>query len=398
MADGTLRIALMTHSVLPRGGVVHTLELADALSARGHTVTVIAPAEPGQQLFRRPRCQVALVPLQAVQGSLVEQVGQRIAGLSRALPALLAGGRFELVHAHDSLSGNALADQRPGGPPWVRTIHHLDDFTEPALAAWQRRAWQAASAIACVSDTWVQRLQAEHGVHAQRVHNGVNLTRFTARADAADAAHLAALGWRDTGQPLCLALGGVEQRKNSLRLLEAFARLRRNDPAWADAQLVIAGGASLLDHSRTLHEWHALLHTLGLQEGASHPVWRTGPLPDAAVPALLRRASVLASPSLMEGFGLAAIEALACGTPALVSRRAPFTEHLAGCPHVAWCDPEEIDAIAAGLREAAHLPCPATPPAVCLAHSWERSAARHEAWYRGVLQRCAAPATEPSLC
>lgn len=43
-----LRIALLTHSVRPRGGVVHTLELAEALLARGHDVTVVASAEPGE--------------------------------------------------------------------------------------------------------------------------------------------------------------------------------------------------------------------------------------------------------------------------------------------------------------------------------------------------------------
>jgi predicted peroxiredoxin len=52
----TLRIALLTHSVNPRGGVVHTLELATALTALGHDVTVFAPAVPGETLFRLPPC------------------------------------------------------------------------------------------------------------------------------------------------------------------------------------------------------------------------------------------------------------------------------------------------------------------------------------------------------
>ena len=62
-----LRIALLTHSVNPRGGVVHTLELANALHDRGHQVTMLAPARPGQTLFRTPRCAVELVPLDAVR-------------------------------------------------------------------------------------------------------------------------------------------------------------------------------------------------------------------------------------------------------------------------------------------------------------------------------------------
>lgn len=390
-----LRIALLTHSVLPRGGVVHTLELAEALAARGHAVTVIAPAEAGQQLFRRVACPVALVPLQPVSGDLVAQVAQRIAGLESGLPPLLAAGRFDLLHAQDSLSGNALATlaQRGAGlPPWVRTVHHLDDFTHPQLAAWQARAWRAAQAVACVSDTWCARLRREHGAVARRVFNGVNLQRFHPQATPEDARALQALGLPGDGAPLCLAVGGIEQRKNSQRLLRAFARLRASHPDWAEARLVMAGGASLLDHGPALRGWSDALHELGLDEGPGAAVWRTGPLPDETLPALMRRARVLAMPSLVEGFGLVALEALACGTPVLVSRRPPFTEHLDGCPAVAWCDPEDECSIAQGLRQAAALPRPATPPPVCLDHAWARSAALHEAWYREVLARAAAPA------
>ena len=386
-----LRIALLTHSVLPRGGVVHTLELAEALAARGHAVTVIAPAEPGQRLFREVACRVALVPLPRVTGSLVEQVGQRIAALEAGLPAVLEAGRFDLLHAQDSLSGNALAtlaQRGPALPPWVRTVHHLDDFKEPQLAAWQERAWRTAHALACVSDTWCERMRSEHGVAPRRMFNGVNLARFSPAPQAGDAAALQALGLAaDDGAPLCLAVGGIEQRKNSLRLLRAFAWLRATDAAWSGARLVMAGGASLLDHGPALRGWNDALLELGLDEGPQAAVWRTGPLPDAALPALMRRARLLALPSLVEGFGLVALEALACGTPVLVSSRPPFTEHLAGCAAVAWCDPLDEGSIAAGLRQAARLPRPPAPPRVCLEHGWMRSAALHEAWYREVLRR-----------
>ena len=101
------------------------------------------------------------------------------------------------------------------------------------------------------------------------------------------------------------------------------------------------------------------------------------------------RADLLAMPSLAEGFGLAALEALACGTPVLVSRRAPFTETLHDTPAVAWCDPEDVASIAIGLQTALALPRLQASPPVCVAHSWTRSAALHEDWYQRVL------ATEP---
>ena len=309
-----LAIGLLTHSVLPRGGVVHTLELAGALARRGHAVTVMAPAGPGQAMFRQPGgpdapVEVALLPTGRIHGTLVEQVRQRIDAISAGLPPVLARGGFDLLHVHDSLGGNALADLADNGyplPPWLRTVHHLDDFAEPRLNEWQARAWSSAGDIACVSDTWCDHMQARHGRRPQRLHNGVDLARFQPRGEPGDAAALLAMGLRPG--PVCLAVGGVEHRKNSQRLLLAFAALRAIDPAWADTRLVMAGGASLLDHGEAQGRWADTLATLGWREGPDQPVWRTGPLPDALLPALMRRARVLAMPSLMEGFGLVAIE------------------------------------------------------------------------------------------
>jgi glycosyltransferase-like protein len=405
-----LAIGLLTHSVLPRGGVVHTLELAGALARRGHAVTVMAPAEPGQGMFRLPGSAeapvgVALLPTGPIHGTLVQQVRQRIDAISRGLPQVLAMGGFDLLHVHDSLGGNALADLTDSGhalPPWVRTIHHLDEFREPQLNEWQARAWSSAGAIGCVSDTWCSLMQERYGRLPQRLHNGVDLGRFRPGAEAGETAALRAMGLRNG--PTCLAVGGVEHRKNSRRLLQAFANVRATDPAWATTQLVMAGGASLLDHGEAQRGWSATLAELGWREGPDQPVWRTGPLPDLLLPALMRRARVLAMPSLMEGFGLVALEALACGTPVLVSRRAPFTEHLGGEAQVAWCEPEDVDSIAAGLRAAALLPRAETPPPVCLAHGWDSSAERHESWYRSALEstekpkedRCP-PCTTPSV-
>ncbi|MFT7773757.1 MSMEG_0565 family glycosyltransferase [Roseateles sp.] len=392
-----MRIALLTHSVRPRGGVVHTLELAHQLARLGHEVTVIASAEPGEQLFRAVDVPVELIRLPELSGGLVEQVRQRIAALVQALPPLLARGRFDVVHAQDSLSGNALATLRAQGalsPPCLRTVHHLDHFAEDILNHWQECAWRFADGVACVSDSWCAHFSEVYGVTAQRMFNGVDLARFRPEPLPDEAARVEALGLpADTG-PVCLLVGGVEARKNTVRLLHAFALLRSTDVDWQDARLVIAGGASMLDHSAARLEWRDALHEHGLIEGDS--VLRTGPLPDDALPMLMRRATLLAMPSLVEGFGLAALEALACGTPVLVSNRKPFTEHLAGTPGAAWCDPESIESIAAGLREAAAFPKTCTPPAVCQTHSWLYSATLHADWYRTTLAAMAQP-TETAL-
>lgn len=383
-----MKIALLTHSVRPRGGVVHTLELAEALRRRGHAITVIASAEPGEQLFREVGFPVEAIALPVLQGDLVAQVAQRIDALVEALPPLLARGGFDLLHAQDSLSGNALALLREAGhalPPWLRTVHHLDDFSQPLLNRWQARAWRSADGVACVSDGWCRHLREQLGRPAERMFNGVDLARYRPVSAPGDAAAVQALGLPAATGPVVLLVGGVEARKNTVRLLQAFAQRRADDPAWHDARLVVAGGASMLDHGAARRDWQAALAETGLAEGPQQPVLRTGPLPDALLPALMRRADVLAMPSLVEGFGLAALEALACGTPVLVSHRAPFTETLEGTPAVAWCDPTSVPSIAAGLGDALALPRLSSPPPVCLSHSWARSAALHEAWYQRVL-------------
>jgi glycosyltransferase-like protein len=399
-------VALLMHSVLPRGGVVHTLELARALAALGLRVDVLAPLEPGQTLFRglpaSDRAPAAggsvrfhPLPMAHPAGSdLRDQVAARIDALTDALPRWLAGpGQgVQLLHAQDSLNGQALARLRPA-LPWLRTVHHLDDFSDPDLAAWQDGAWRQADAVACVSGAWVTRLQALRRLTlcgtppVHRVYNGVDLTRFALPSEAnqsADAQALAALGLDPVATPLVLAVGGVEARKNSARLLAAFARLRHEVPAAAHARLVVAGGASLLQHGAELQRWTATLARCGLTEGPQAPVWRTGALADPLLPALMRQARFLAMPSLNEGFGLTAIEALACGTPVLVSDRAPFTEHLTGSPGVAWCDPENLDSVALGLARTWTLPRLRRTPSVCLSHDWARSAQGHLALYRSL--------------
>jgi glycosyltransferase involved in cell wall biosynthesis len=64
---------------------------------------------------------------------------------------------------------------------------------------------------------------------------------------------------------------------------------------------------------------------------------RTGYLPDAAVPALLRQATVVAYPALEEGFGLPALEALACGAPLITTEGTAMAEMAQGRPN--WSGP-----------------------------------------------------------
>jgi len=384
-----LRIALLTHSVNPRGGVVHTLELAQALHAAGHEVTVMAPAAPGQGFFRQLDCEVDLAPVTVKPADMAEMVGSRIAAYVTHLTPLLKRRRFDILHAHDGIGGNALADLQEAGliEGHVRTVHHLDDFADPRITAWQNRAVAHARKIFCVSRLWCDVLRREYDIEAAQVNNGVDTRRFTPQADASDAPLKARLGLRGSGDgPVLLAVGGVEERKNTLRILDAFVLLRRALP---HAQLVIAGGASLLDHDSYQREFMRALGASGLKPGIGESVVLTGPMPDAEMPALFRLADALLMPSLREGFGLVVLEAMASGTPAVVSRMAPFNEYL-NETECFWADPFSPASIAQAMRQAAQPGLArslalAAAPAVCAHFSWAASAQRHVALYRAIL-------------
>ncbi|MGF6642183.1 MSMEG_0565 family glycosyltransferase [Paraburkholderia sp. GAS82] len=386
MNTGTLRIGLLTHSVNPRGGVVHTLELASALSAQGHDVTVFAPATNGEMLFRTPPCRVVYAPVIGSQAGTVALVDARIRALKRSV---LEHGTnaFDVLHAEDSISGNALAELREEGAirGFVRTVHHLDHFDDPRLAAWQERAYRDADQVLCVSDTWTREMLSRYGITAVTVPNGVDPTRFTSYTSSADEVMQQQLGLG--AGPLILAVGGVEARKNTLALLHAFAAVRA---VFAEAQLVVAGGASLLDHDAYTRRFIQRAAELGLSIGPQESIVVTGPLEDAAMPALFRSADVLAMVSIREGFGLVVLEALACGTPVVASAIAPFTEYLdsATC---CWATPTDTNSIGAALLHVLNgehaTDFTHAVPALLARFSWAASARRHVDVYRAWLAR-----------
>jgi glycogen synthase len=368
-----MKIALLTHSVNPRGGVVHTLELARALHERGHDVTVFAPARDGESMFRASPCAVVLARV-AGRRDIVGMVDERI----RALKQAVAESKFDVLHAQDSIGGNALAELKQAGAirGFLRTVHHLDHFGDARLAHWQRRAWRDADDVLCVSDAWTRTMRDTYGIPARTVTNGIDTMRYGACADEGCQRLIERFGIGDG--PVVLAVGGIEERKNTQMLLEAFALLRARYPA---AQLVLAGGASLLDHDAYARRFFARAAELKLGVGErGTPVVITGALDDAAMPALFRLADAVSMISLREGFGLVVLEALASGRPVLVSHIEPFTEYLDSDTAV-FTDPHDAHAIAGALTRAlgAHhgIDFAHAVPALLRRFTWQASAARH---------------------
>ena len=246
-----LRIAILAHSTNPRGGVVHALELGDALTRLGHEAVVHAPDASGKGFFRAP-----LSPAVARAGvARPEATSPPWSSAHRRLRQAFRAARehrqFDVFHAQDGISGNALATLKERGliQRFARTVHHIDSFQDPPP---QRLAdpLDRCRPTSCSSsaDSGRARIMAEFGrasTHGrQRRRHRALLPAMPARLDAASA--------RSIGMPMaarvCLpsaASRSARTRSDPRGLPAASCDIHR------DAQLVIAGGASLLDHTPT---------------------------------------------------------------------------------------------------------------------------------------------------
>ena len=306
-----MRVALLTYSTKPRGGVVHTLALAEALARHGATVTVFSLGRGGDASFFRPvdeAVQVALVPFPEVAG---ESVGQRVLRSVALLGEAFAAraGEFDIVHAQDCISANAAL---LSGRPVIRTVHHLDHFTTPELVACHERALVKPAAHVCVSAAVATELAVDWGLTPTVIANGVDAARFSeAAADTTgrDAwrAELAELGVK---QPFVLAVGGIEPRKGTDVLVEAMGLVQKRR---SGTRLVLAGGDTLFDY----REFRAAVETQAAALGVEPVI--LGPVAHDRLPSLMALAGVFAFPSRAEGFGLSPLEALAAGTPVVAS-------------------------------------------------------------------------------
>ena len=317
-------VALLTYSTKPRGGVVHTLELAEALSALGVPVRVVALGDPGASFFRPVRVPVTLVPGPAGTETLEQKVAGGIDCLEGALTELVRHTPDVVLHAQDCMSARAAARVREAGAavPVVRTVHHVDDFSSAMLMDCQRQAILEPDVVLAVTEVWQRLLKNDYGVESGVVPNGVDVERF-ARASPDRAAELRrSVGAQD--RPLVLAVGGIEPRKGTDDLVRALAQLRAS--TGLRPVLAVVGGHSFQDYKAYRDRVLAELPSLGLELGKD--VVQVGTVPEQDMASWYAAADLLAFPSVKEGFGLAVLEAMSAGTPVVTSDLPVFREYL----------------------------------------------------------------------
>jgi glycosyltransferase-like protein len=358
-----VRVALLTYSTKPRGGVVHTLNLAEALAATGVEVTVWSLARKGDRGFFRdvdPRVTVRLIEFSdRPDETVTERIVRSIALMREAFTA----DAYDVVHAQDCISANAVGT-------CIRTIHHLDEFTTPILADCHEKAVVQPYARICVSAAVAAEVTAGWGLTPTVIPNGVRAQRFIDAASDAPVARAHRDDWQGRLGRYVLAVGGIEPRKGTVDLVEAYHVLRQSLP---DVALVIAGGETLFDYRdyRTAFERRCV--ELGVE-----PII-LGAVEDDELPSLIAASAVFAFPSTKEGFGLAAMEALAAGRP-VVTRDLPVLREVFGDTVGYATTPATF---AAALGEALG---PGGDPergrALASSLTWEESARRHLEFYR----------------
>lgn len=214
----------------------------------------------------------------------------------------------------------------------VVTIHDLIYVTEPGAApSLAARAYadtligqavRRSRIVIAVSEATRRDIVQRYRIEERRVrviHEAAS-PLFTPGMDAARA---------EGERPFVLFVGTLKSHKNPLMLVEALGRVRRR--SGMDVLLVIAGKKD--PRQKALSD--KIL--------AADFVRYAGAVTDEELARLYRGAQALVLPSLKEGFGLPVLEAMACGTPVLLSDRTSLPE--IGGDAALYFDPSQIDAL-----------------------------------------------------
>ncbi|HET7137610.1 MAG TPA: glycosyltransferase [Gaiellaceae bacterium] len=257
-------------------------------------------------------------------------------------------GPHDVTWAHFLVPAGALAMQAAG--PLVVTAHGRDVRNVgvvPGIRRATARVVERAATVIAVSDYLRRELESKLPAARGKVEvidSGVDLDRFSPDVAPAD----------ELDSPAFVHVGSLTERKNVVRLADAFARLDRGS-------LTLVGDGPLRPRL----------------EGRER-VRVVGRVPHDAVPAWLAAADVVCAPALIEPFGQAILEAMACGRSVVATRIGgppEFVPREAGV----LVDPLDLDELARALETAASLPSPNTAArAAAAGHDVRRQAERVE--------------------
>ena len=319
--------------------------LSEQTTKHQFTVFVDRPSAP--EVVIPESCERVSVEVREAPSRAASSQGSRRLSDMLAMGLAVARSRLDLMYFPATYSFF---------PVWnvgklVVTMHDTLPLTHPELVFPNRRgrlAWRLkettairlADRIVTVSEASRRDIAAWSGLPDGRIRvitEGPDRI-FQPRANDPQAAPaLGRFGIPSDGRFL-VYVGGLSPHKNLLRLVEAFAQ-----GAPEDAKLVLVGDVHDVFHTH-VPEIRAAVAKYSLHDR----VILTGFVPDNELVFLYSRAYALILPSLLEGFGLPAVEAMACGTP-VVSSQAGSLPEVVGEAGL-YFDPTDVGSIAGAIR------------------------------------------------
>ena len=280
----------------------------------------------------------------------------------------MAGGDFDIVHAHDWLTAGAgIAVKQASGKPLVLHIHSTEydragQHADRRIVAIETRAMETADLIVAVSD-YTRRMIVEcYGQPAGKVrtiYNGITPSPVRLRERA------------NPGCRTVSFLGRITHQKGPAYFVEAAALALKMEP---ELQFVMAGDGDLLAAmQRRARE-------LGIEDRIAFPGFLRGD----EVRHLLDHSDIYVMPSVSEPFGISALEAIDAGVPAILSRQSGVVELF---DHVLKVDHWDVAAIAGQIVRLARDPALADrlrrgAMRELHGHDWSACAAALKASYR----------------
>lgn len=209
---------------------------------------------------------------------------------------------------------------------------HYAHLTLPSYRArlfWKAKValgrWQA-DAIATVSDYSRQAILKEFRIDPEQIFvvGEASDPIFRSLDHPCLTPRLESMGIPDQGRSV-VYVGGFAPHKNLEALVAVFAKLA-GQKEFADVRLMMVGKYE----REAFHSYFGTIRDQVASLGMASRVIFTGYLPDEELVLLLNLSTVLVLPSLMEGFGLPAMEAAACGCPVIATTSSPLPTLLGG--------------------------------------------------------------------
>lgn len=355
-----MRITFVSFQMSPPdfgGELILTAERLSFLAARGHGISILTAGRPGLPAEEiREGCSIVRSPV--INESRLARV------LVRCHFAIWAAARSELradiVHigstgglteGHDWLGADVVRRSAASYGARVVAVHSLADREEPgfvtdtAVACRRLKVLMAMDAVVGVSTRLYEDLRHVFGDRARLILNGVRDDLFAPLSEdireAVRASHRSSYG-----ETVFAYLGTVCRRKGFEELAGAFLRGVREGRRW---RLWVIGPQSREENPNIAEEEYRHLHTLLAGMGQVSFLGRIDDRRELA--RLLAAADVLVFPTRREGFGLAPLEAMAAGTPSILTYLAGVTsDHIEDGVSGVYVPVGDCEALAAAMK------------------------------------------------